>query len=161
MKINSTRRGFTLIELLVVVIIIAILAAIALPQYNKAVTKSRLAEYWTVLSSLYEAGHACELASGQDCTLDQLDIDIPACKSLPGYGGCYYNIGDGAAFVSLGYPFTGGLLKTKKGNFCVAHYTGQCEQLGFVNCQEDSSTVTGVDLSAKSKLTYSAYACPL
>ena len=76
MNKERTRRGFTLIELLVVVLIIGILAAVALPQYNKAVIKARFAEAQANLKSLAQAVKVCQL-SGKDCnTFDDLDISL-------------------------------------------------------------------------------------
>jgi len=71
-------KAFTLIELLVVVLIIGILAAVALPQYQKAVEKSKATQAITMLKSVGAAMQAHHLASGTWATsFDELALDIP------------------------------------------------------------------------------------
>ncbi len=94
----SGRIGFTLIELLVVVLIIGILAAVALPQYQKAVEKARLTEGLTMISSFQRAADSWYYEQGgskeditflgknatEDLTLDFAGLDCSnehSCKT--------------------------------------------------------------------------------
>ena len=81
-------RGFALIELLIVVLIIGILAAIALPQYQKAVTRSRMAKMQAMMEEVVKAGKLYYLRTGvYPTSFDDLDINLPLEKiSTPSCG---------------------------------------------------------------------------
>ena len=80
-KRQARERGFTLLELLMVVIIIAILASIALPQYFRTAERTRAAEALQMLATIrssetrYKMGSQANVFSND---LDDLDVEVGA-----------------------------------------------------------------------------------
>ena len=79
------KKGFTLIEMLVVVLIIGVLAAIAVPQYEASIEKSRVAEALVMMKSISDAEQRYFQANPNDTTVTKqsqiADVDLK--------GGCW------------------------------------------------------------------------
>ncbi len=74
----NKNAGFTLIELLVVVLIVGILAAVAVPQYELSVEKARAVRAMPLLRNIFLAQDRSEMATGTRSGNDEdWDITIP------------------------------------------------------------------------------------
>ena len=102
LSILNSGKGFTLIEMLVVVLIIGILAAIALPQYQLVVNKSKYMQMVNMVRALGNAQEEYYLIHNEYTgNLEDLSVTLPEGLTVGAEG--RYFIGDCGLLLNSAY----------------------------------------------------------
>lgn len=80
---KTSNHGFTLIELMIVVAVIAILSAIAIPQYQNYVSRSRAAAALSELDGVRKRVAICVMEHQTPTGCNAGSNDIPALTAIP------------------------------------------------------------------------------
>ena len=132
---TSCKPGFTLIELLIVVLIIAILAAVAVPQYQVAVGKSQFMELLAIGDAIHKAEEVYYLENGTYTNeIDKLDLQLPATNHLQrvsiSVSDAYLSI----ALQNLGAYYVHYFAHPPKANFRNRRYCRATNEIGRKIC---------------------------
>ena len=163
----KNNKGFTLIELLVVVLIIGILAAIALPQYFRAVERSRAAEANTVLGAINHAQAVYHMAHSDPDTAYTTDFGaldtefVDAARNQ--VSGSSFNSGL-FTYTLTGVKDNGEYAET--GHACatrgddIGYALGIEYATGERCCRNGTATKNGANICASMGMTSSNECCP-
>lgn len=132
---KSVQKGFTLIELMIVVAIIGILAAVAIPQYQDYVTKSKWGSNISDLNSLKKSIGICFQSNSGDGTL----CDTAAKLNLGGLPTPKYA--------------TGAIALTGAAGSMVINFTGTTEVGSYVFEASCAADVSGTRITCDKTVT--------